>query len=995
MPIPPAPQGGNDAQPARPPKRPNALPPDTPDTEPPFPKQPRIDPDSLFPKKLHFAIVGELSAYEADYIELWARTNPEYEVTVWRDSASIFDPLKSRIIAENAYRDAINPDKVTRFEEIQGLLFLERQAAKEIIDDIASRRGRLRAVKLFIKFSLEAHPDPELQQELDSIKQQQDRRFARLQSLNNIKIREVGELLTGSAETQYAQFAYVDNDFTLASNLVRLWALANEGGFTFDSRTLPPVDQAVFASESVALEAVPDRLKGLLENAKLQALLNRYSEVDDWGSERAALASDYPDYIAQLREEGYPDAADALIRAANTTEKPYFEPIGDVPTHGNGLVLGSEPDFSTPKPLAIGAVAGASELEDIRHEYEQLLRIKNKYERDENAIIANYVGEERAIRKQQLARDIRQELKRLFSVDPDGRLPITRAEFSNLFRAVKFFEDRGILPGVDPFGDFLGFAAYERHLRPGRGAEAEIAARMPGYSVNTEEFIHNGFDSNLVPKRFYRKGRGYDKRIIVSLSDKDDIFSGDAFLYLKDPEHTLWLRWDDDSKRLVHIEGTPFEPGPLTKIYISEHYGVEGKLGPFDPAELVVRILSEIIPRGRRVQRIALCGCSLEGNLSGEEGTVLPSESFSAKVLDIMSAPALNYDIGADTITAPSQNLRIDALGHKIYAPKGDEEFRHKPGNARYVFFREPDGTIKYRAKPGDEQLAPEIFKEKQPPSRSIESFLKAAEFDHENLVWEAFNSELNQGNVLLPADTRALVLGMTETETAGTIVIADMDAASINGIRAALYFAGKFERVNDWIAKVREYFPDAAGALKAGLDQYVDRQAAFERLKGRAEDGFDFFDEDPASERGSALINEQYIDGFSGIHVDSLDLPAGAKFEDGVREKAASLSLLSDDQTRIRVGDSAEDIALHDTSENPVLDRIKEKLHQFRRSMASARVSGHEGYHNYIALDNGDSLTAAKALAEKGKGRALVYDSEHELLLTEDGRVVTSGRRR
>ena len=112
-------------------------------------------------------------------------------------------------------------------------------------------------------------------------------------------------------------------------------------------------------------------------------------------------------------------------------------------------------------------------------------------------------------------------------------------------------------------------------------------------------------------------------------------------------------------------------------------------------------------------------------------------------------------------------------------------------------------------------------------------------------------------------------------------------------------------------------------------------------------------------------------------------------EIEEQANDAVSGLTLLSDDQTQFLIGNEFKDIALHDTTGNPVEEKVKQGLHTFRRNMAAQRLRDREGYHNVIALDE-DSLPIAQDIAEATgeKGRALLLDREHGVLL-DDGRVV------
>ena len=222
---------------------------------------------------------------------------------------------------------------------------------------------------------------------------------------------------------------------------------------------------------------------------------------------------------------------------------------------------------------------------------------------------------------------------------------------------------------------------------------------------------------------------------------------------------------------------------------------------------------------------------------------------------------------------------------------------------------------------------------------------------------------------------------------------------------------ANKYEDdYNDWLDAIENFHGrDVRDDLEEGLNHFGDREDAFKRLKDNYNKGrFDFFKGFGTSiDEDAARLNRKYPDGFEVIGLVDLGAACSAprvsrsasrvlrsactpeEIEKEVREILDGLTLLSDDETQILIGESEHDIALHDTTTDPVLEKVKQGIHTFRRNMATQRLRDREGYHTIIALDE-DSLPVAQDIAKNSgeKARALLLDSDHNVLL-DDGRVV------
>lgn len=989
-----------------------------------------------FPNTLHFVVVGELTPYQADYIQLWARKNPGYTVKVWRDSGSVFENIEFRNQVAGTFDESVIQADNANYEYIRARIKDRAAQFNEIVDTEIVARGLSRedaTKEVLVGFKVDTL------ERLERFQAGQNKLYNRLSTQASadtaeIQIKEIADLFTGTENSAYHDAAYVNNDFQLAENIVRQWALHTEGGLSFDRRSLPAYKAKIFDSVKSTLDSVPVQYHGLVERAKLQACLT--AELSpEWGEGRTSLSESekYPNFIEQLKGID-PVAAQAIqssVEKASNRHSELFRSLPlDIETQGQRVLLGTASEFGQASSMAIAAESGAQELLGVGGIYEKLLNFSRRYISERSAINKHYRGEDLRLKLASWDEAFALEVGRSFNARGIKRKAIVTT--------IEGMIDRGIIPDTDPAGYVFGEVAYKDSIantreQQGLPAETPHSTRLnKSFTLHTEEFAVHGYDAGFVPQNYVRTSRSYDNHIVVLLSDDIVSLEHAGVLLLKDPGRTKLVRWVDSSKTLVQDGGVALEADRNARITLLGHgHATESTIGGLTTETIAGDILTKIIPKGHGVKEIVLCGCKVEKNPDlGKSGTMTATErdkagfsSFSIDLLEDMAA--VNRFTGS--VKAPNKLIEPDVLGHKLYdIGAGTQGNRiRKPDLTNYVFERNVSeyGVVSYsyRAKNGAAAL-------QELGIIDIDRF--QVEGVHETRAWlssgtqrnkgsyDIFSHALDKGDVQLRPDTFALVLGMSETgisetEIAGNsfnrIVIASEDGLKINGIKAAVNLAHQFKDSGKWIKKIREHFPDAADAIERDFAFFPKRELAFQRLKTRdINGGFVYVRGNPVTERGSVIINGVHQNPFALVVADTIGSVCGTgkrrrrqvcspeEIEEQTRETTDSLTLLADDKTRIFIDNSTDDIALHDSTNHPVLEKVQKGLHEFRRAMAAQRVAEHEGYHTYIAMagDRNDSAFAAvKALAEKegSKGRALLYDKNHKVLLTEDGRVVAT----
>ena len=174
-----------------------------------------------FQKTLHFVVVGELTAGQADYIRIWAINNPDYTVKVWRDRSSETDYLRFKA----------NIDFIYEFGDV---------------DRLSYRRLSMLIWGLLDKKVLTDAKIPS--SELKTIEEQQKANYARLERLPEgipvIRVESIPDFLAtlpddSLVRTVYDQSAHIYNDPRLAERVIRDRILFAEGGLSLDRKSLP------------------------------------------------------------------------------------------------------------------------------------------------------------------------------------------------------------------------------------------------------------------------------------------------------------------------------------------------------------------------------------------------------------------------------------------------------------------------------------------------------------------------------------------------------------------------------------------------------------------------------------------------------------------------------------------------------------------------------------------------------------------------------------
>ncbi len=204
----------------------------------------------------------------------------------------------------------------------------------------------------------------------------------------------------------------------------------------------------------------------------------------------------------------------------------------------------------------------------------------------------------------------------------------------------------------------------------------------------------------------------------------------------------------------------------------------------------------------------------------------------------------------------------------------------------------------------------------------------------------DRLSASLSSGDILVHADLTALLLGMEAENTSHNIVVVDPSTTNVAGFLATLDLAARSESADEFIWRVKQHFSQSKGdSLNNGMSRFPDKDAAFERLKNNilGDELFRFNTADITTRRGSGFVNENFREKLSVVYTDLFDASgcggggnrrrrlacSPEEIEEQAREASDGLTLLSDDETRIIVGSSADDIALHTSEPDTVLAKV------------------------------------------------------------------------
>ena len=578
-----------------------------------------------------------------------------------------------------------------------------------------------------------------------------------------------------------------------------------------------------------------------------------------------------------------------------------------------------------------------------------------------------------------------------------------------------------------------------------------------GFTAGTEEMEVRG-GSRFHKSAEYVDISNYDSLLFIQIQSDRVITEGTAALFAKSGSgkarrfNSQWVRITSRNGEIEFVDGREIRLTDNSKVIVTSHGNFLQGLGRqpgfgimagMDKSE-VAAIIAREIPEGVK-PKLVFASCATEDcrqlqlrkgrprTLTEEDVQVVPGGvTWGSFVVDVIDDLARVHNRYVQSATARSRSLYPSAAGTKLIDvgfERGLPEVQNKPDLGRLditpsynhqgrlirAFIKVKEAPIGGTKRVGLGRFVLNGFSSSETPNAPVisldgvvETTLLSITSPDLQTFLNRLSSDLIRGRGILPADITPLMLAMQEAREIGRIMVADLSTLKVAGVQAAVDLAGRSANPTEWLEKLNAFL-EAKQALTTWLEQQPDSLVAFRRLQERAlNDGFAFYTADPASSDGAAFINHDSVESHSVIQRDSLEVAtcggtrarrqacSEEEITEQAREAVDGLTLLSDDETRILVGNSAEDIALRTTEPDSALAKVQKGIHDFRRSSTSQRIADHEGYHTIIVLDSDDSSkSAATALAQNTNEETRVLSFRRDgrgnpVLLAEDGHVVT-----
>ena len=873
-------------------------------------------------------------------------------------------------------------------------------------------------------------------------------------------VRDVSQLLERGDRDELSQTARQrlyndlrDLNFSLRPNrsLIQTLALYDYGGITVNPKSQPRINRMVFDALDVsALDALDDDDKILFERAKSQIVLEKFldenglldeyqqyiGEFEDYPNPKAILQRTHPELVRQLESA----VADAIINDAGNplraNGKGLLLRLGTLDAGPTGIMLSNDPQGSVIKPLAMASSKGNPALLEVQLDMRVTADRVQSVGRARTEVDPHFQNE--------WLSQIRDDIASRFAVDfsgtgSEGRATLYTRGILNLLR-------EGYFHGTDAPGDLFGHEAVRRNIlksfrEQGMGGETALPA-LAETNYRTPEFQAQSLSE--INKRLllnFERDLHYRNQIIITFQDDGTIYGNALADFEKAPGRSYWVYWDQKQKKFFGIDGTEVRPDEKTRVIVGGHGSPpgetsEGSVGLLNSDESAF-VISEVLGRNIRVGVLSVCACSSEdmdlfsvgrGNKRFlTEGEL--SRSWGAQVLLKLKN---KYQITVGKLTARISNLITGIDARKWVLAEfldGSRFWVHKSPDRilEFELTKDSEGkdAVRYQKKtpksgtrpPLDDNpssvIRPASFDGQGVGSDALDSYLAEPQIAQDSMDFEPYierlTGDLNQKEILVSADPSAVVLAMADANATGRIMVADQNQFRLAAIQKVLELARDTRSADGWIEAVHDIFPHDSDSFSRALSRFGDRDIRFQNLRQRVlNHEVRYANFDPASVAGSTFIPRPEDGNYGAIHIDTVGSPSCSgtrrrrsacspdEIDEQARETVDGLTLLSDDETRILVGNSPDDIALHTTEPDSALAKVQKGIHDFRRSSTSQRIADHEGYHTIIVLDSDDSSkSAATALAQNGNEETRVLSFQRDgrgnpVLLTEDGRVVT-----
>ena len=802
------------------------------------------------PKIIHFSVIAPLSSERLEYIKIWAKANPDYQVKLWFSEEYSIDKF---VYLLNFEKDRI----VQRFET--DYTFSRNKKYFEIWSKINWYKKQKPQDTSYRDHVAKVIPI-ESQQRYQSFLAELDRLKQEVGSVSNIELSEFN-LPLDNYESFMIKNSLNKSDSGLAEYLIGLKSLANEGGFYFTSSILPEINTALFAKRTLSGGNDPDSQNinsEELELLKIKLVLNKLSSSGEISIPHTAID---PDEFKSIPAETLNDIK-STIDGVNTNNivSGLFSALGNVPVKEDQVLLGEQTTTSLNKPVALVTQPQSMLIKSAVKDLNLIFRLSYTETNTptESKLIVNDKNKVRAA---------------LAKYYLDEKAPITKNEIDNIV-------DSSQLLVTSPYNEYkinsklFGIDALKRVAKVCKvRAKTFELNRFEQYFADTPE------QKKIIKSYEFNKydifGRAnYDSLIVISIGSTNNVYATIESYYLNKriAGKSALLSYDTTEQKLItEQDSLPSYIGENTKIAVFGHgpnSNTEPEnitVGGLSPEQLAT-VLKQVIPDGIMVKKLSLMACSAARGFTGTDGIVTADQSFFIPELLRKMAQKNIFTKEATGVNRPVTLTMFSKKQYSFHWIKPDftplkqikKMYVTKPEMKKYSFRLDDDGkTVSYNSKPGIAAYRPTakvIIPNLPHQNRYPRLLLKNRESEHfsgNNYLYDNISNPIKQG--------------MTETMSDGDrIVVTNINEMVILKLLKILKLSSEADSMTQWLDFIARHLPGEISTVKEQLDSFptdAAKEAAFLRIKQRFESDnvFDFYNLDFTSVDGAAALNYRY----------------------------------------------------------------------------------------------------------------------------------------
>ncbi|UYM16490.1 C80 family cysteine peptidase [Endozoicomonas euniceicola] len=894
----------------------------------------------IMTKKAHFFTINPLSAEQVDYIKLWAKTNPDYEIIV---SGDIKLSLKKSIYKhffDKSRREAILSEDFLKSIRI-------RNEISDKIDGII-KKVSVKNYRTVIQSKIKQPELGKITKDFDAI----DQSFEKLKKIANIKINYIDFNLDKYEIEMLTQSAFL-SDSQLAETYLSLKNMDMNGGILLDKNSLPKLNESIF--QGLSDENLD---KSILERAKIDLILRKLYSGGSIESVQKQIS--YRDYPAIPRTTF--DKIKDIIE--NTNSDNLLLPLGEITLNQNQILLGNNPGTASHKPIIFAAHPKSAFSIEARSEIITLYKIIHSTDKSSLTYRKTFYILQKHFTDKGIAlseKKIKAITSALFSLNyANSNDYFFDSEFYGaeaLKRTAKYLTDKQTIKSID-------FDAYSSNT-------PEQSKGIKAYDFNKYELFGRASYDSLI----YLKIGSEEFRITDRDYYENKSIPGRSVMYFLNPE--------EKALNLQVLQGKPLTSiNRKTRIIITGHntllvdsdsqigngatsFEGEVTIAGASP-EIIVTALKKIAPEGMNVKEINFLSCDLVKEFSNNGGVIREdSDHFIPQFLMAMK----NNKINAIEVTASSTEVTASAIGKKIFTYTMEGSNKRKmvatPYSGRYTFRHDIEKErIYYYAKPGLSSYDPDIS--------VIDPKLPNSNLSPGVFLNKKMTPPGEEKNILITKPEKAILELMLKKATSDRVIVTNKNIYALLHLIKQLKLAFNYASYKGWIEGIKIFRPSQLTTITAIEQVYTsdsDREAAFQRMKSRVQNGnlLEFYHLDIHTSEGAKALNYLYPGEFARISTSfvsgcriSRSPTGGDNCSSKTEEAVSNLNLLSGPDTELRINSANTDIALVDTSQDEQLAEFQQQYVKARREEARIELKTHRGYHGLIALDEA-SFTLAK----------------------------------